>query len=181
MGRIFSCIGVFALLTTIASGQDLFEQSNDLLVREIDNTYRRGLDFLASSQDASRGCWVGCRWHCLALTSFPPVLPKRSSPKAPLSLSSVTRTSEPDWLTIGGGSWLAVRTAGNRSGGYSLRGLHPFFRQPSAISFLRSNSLPLVLLVSRMSRGGGRRTPTIRRRDETVPAAGLVAWPAARR
>jgi len=57
-GRIFSCIGVFALLTTIGSGQDLFEQSNDLLVREIDNTYRRGLDFLASSQDASRGCWV---------------------------------------------------------------------------------------------------------------------------
>ena len=55
--RIFSTIWALALLTNVCSGQDLFEQSNDLLVREIDNTYRRGLDYLSKSQDSSRGCW----------------------------------------------------------------------------------------------------------------------------
>ena len=50
---LFICL---ALLVSQASGQDLFEQSSDLLVREIDDTYRKGLGFLAGSQD-ERGCW----------------------------------------------------------------------------------------------------------------------------
>jgi hypothetical protein len=45
-----------ALLVSHLWGQDLFEQSNDLLVREIDGTYRKGLGFLAGSQN-ERGCW----------------------------------------------------------------------------------------------------------------------------
>ena len=50
---LFICL---ALLVSQAPGQDLFEQSSDLLVREIDDTYRKGLGFLAGSQD-ERGCW----------------------------------------------------------------------------------------------------------------------------
>ena len=38
-------------------GQDLFEQSNDSLVQEIDGTYRKGLEFLAENQEES-GCWT---------------------------------------------------------------------------------------------------------------------------
>ena len=47
---------LLCLLGSPAFGQDLFEQSNDLLVREIDGVYRRGLGYLADTQD-SRGCW----------------------------------------------------------------------------------------------------------------------------
>ena len=47
---------LLCLLGAPAFGQDLFEQSNDLLVREIDGVYRRGLGYLADTQD-SRGCW----------------------------------------------------------------------------------------------------------------------------
>ena len=38
-------------------GQDLFEQSNDSLVQEIDETYRKGLEFLAENQEET-GCWT---------------------------------------------------------------------------------------------------------------------------
>ena len=38
-------------------GQDLFEQSNDSLVQEIDETYRKGLQFLAENQEET-GCWT---------------------------------------------------------------------------------------------------------------------------
>jgi prenyltransferase beta subunit len=38
-------------------GQDLFEQSNDSLVQEIDGTYRKGLEFLAENQEET-GCWT---------------------------------------------------------------------------------------------------------------------------
>ena len=38
-------------------GQDLFEQSNDSLVQEIDGTYRKGLEFLAENQEEI-GCWT---------------------------------------------------------------------------------------------------------------------------
>ena len=38
-------------------GQYLFEQSNDSLVQEIDETYRKGLQFLAENQEEA-GCWT---------------------------------------------------------------------------------------------------------------------------
>ena len=38
-------------------GQDLFEQSNDSLVQEIDETYRKGLQFLSANQQET-GCWT---------------------------------------------------------------------------------------------------------------------------
>ena len=56
MFKLFSFFFFQALLVSRLLGQDLFEQSNDLLVREIDDTYRKGLGFLAGSQN-DRGCW----------------------------------------------------------------------------------------------------------------------------
>ena len=56
MSRLLFLSVFQALLVSHLLGQDLFEQSNDLLVREIDGTYRKGLGFLAVSQD-ERGCW----------------------------------------------------------------------------------------------------------------------------
>lgn len=49
------CIFYVSIISQVL-GQDLFEQSNDLLVREIDDAYLKGLGFLAGSQD-ERGCW----------------------------------------------------------------------------------------------------------------------------
>ena len=46
----------YSLFSTLG-GQDLFEQSNDSLVQEIDGTYRKGLEFLAENQEET-GCWT---------------------------------------------------------------------------------------------------------------------------
>ena len=48
---------LYSTLCSPLAGQDLFEQSNDSLVQEIDETYRKGLGFLAESQE-ERGCWT---------------------------------------------------------------------------------------------------------------------------
>ena len=56
MFKLLSFFFFQAVLISRLLGQDLFEQSNDLLVREIDDTYRKGLGFLAGSQN-ERGCW----------------------------------------------------------------------------------------------------------------------------
>ena len=56
MFKLLSIFFVQAVLISRLLGQDLFEQSNDLLVREIDDTYRTGPGFLAGSQN-ERGCW----------------------------------------------------------------------------------------------------------------------------
>lgn len=55
IGLSLSLLFCSSLISTL-DGQDLFEQSNDLLVREIDETYRKGLGFLAGSQE-DRGSW----------------------------------------------------------------------------------------------------------------------------
>ena len=54
--KISITILLYSVLFLPLNGQDLFEQSNDLLVQEIDETYRKGLGFLAESQEES-GCW----------------------------------------------------------------------------------------------------------------------------
>ena len=46
----------YSLISSLG-GQDLFEQSNDSLVQEIDETYRKGLQFLAENQEEA-GCWT---------------------------------------------------------------------------------------------------------------------------
>ena len=46
----------YSLISSLG-GQDLFEQSNDSLVQEIDETYRKGLQFLAENQEET-GCWT---------------------------------------------------------------------------------------------------------------------------
>ena len=56
-GRLSLSLLFYSSLFCPLVGQDLFEQSNDLLVREIDETYRKGLGFLAESQE-ERGCWT---------------------------------------------------------------------------------------------------------------------------
>ena len=48
---------LYYFLFSSLGGQDLFEQSNDSLVQEIDETYRKGLLFLAESQEEA-GCWT---------------------------------------------------------------------------------------------------------------------------
>jgi prenyltransferase beta subunit len=48
---------LYYFLFSSLGGQDLFEQSNDSLVQEIDETYRKGLQFLAESQEEA-GCWT---------------------------------------------------------------------------------------------------------------------------
>jgi len=56
MNKFFLLCIFYASMISQILGQDLFEQSNDLLVREIDDAYLKGLGFLAGSQD-ERGCW----------------------------------------------------------------------------------------------------------------------------
>jgi hypothetical protein len=48
---------LYYFLFSSLGGQDLFEQSNDSLVQEIDETYRKGLQFLAENQEET-GCWT---------------------------------------------------------------------------------------------------------------------------
>ena len=48
---------LYYFLFSSLGGQDLFEQSNDSLVQEIDETYSKGLQFLAESQEEA-GCWT---------------------------------------------------------------------------------------------------------------------------
>jgi hypothetical protein len=56
MNKFFLLCIFYVSIISQVMGQDLFEQSNDLLVREIDDAYLKGLGFLAGSQD-ERGCW----------------------------------------------------------------------------------------------------------------------------
>ena len=53
---LLTLILYYSLFSSLG-GQDLFEQSNDSLVQEIDETYRKGLEFLAENQEET-GCWT---------------------------------------------------------------------------------------------------------------------------
>ena len=53
---LLTLILYYSLFSSLG-GQDLFEQSNDSLVQEIDETYRKGLEFLAEKQEET-GCWT---------------------------------------------------------------------------------------------------------------------------
>ena len=46
----------FLVITLVVNGQVLFEETDDQFVQQIENTYQKGIDFLAKTQN-DQGSW----------------------------------------------------------------------------------------------------------------------------
>ena len=170
-------------LTLPTLGQDLFEQSNDSLVQEMDETYRKGLGFLAGSQQ-EKGCW-----NCSSFSSQPGVV-------GMAILAFLARGDDPEF----GPYRLHVKRAmdfllkqQNQETGYigSTMYNHGFATLALAEAYGLTNDLRLgpalekaiSLIVSSQknnSKGGWRYSPESKDADSTVSGAQLVALFAAR-
>ncbi len=163
--------------------QDLFEQSNDSLVQEIDETYRKGLGFLAKNQDET-GCWTDNSY-----SSQPGVV-------GMAILALLGRGDDPEF----GPYRLHVKRAmnfllnqQNQETGYIGQSMynHGFATLALAEAYGLTNDLRLgpalekatKLIVSSQKsnpKGGWRYSPDSRDADSTISGAQLVALFAAR-
>ena len=174
---------LYSTLFSPLPGQDLFEQSNDSLVQEIDETYRNGLGFLAESQE-ERGCWTDSSYG-----SQPGVV-------GMAILAFLARGDDPEF----GPYRLHVKRAinfllkqQNQKTGYIGNSMynHGFATLALAEAYGLTNDLRLgpalekasKLIVSSQksnSKGGWRYSPDSQDADSTISGAQLVALFAAR-
>ena len=164
-------------------GQDLFEQSNDLLVREIDETYRKGLEFLGQSQE-ERGYWTDSSYGSqpgvvgMAILAF---LARGDDPEFGPYRIHVKRAMD------------ALLKDQNQKTGYIGNSMynHGFATLALAEAYGLTNDLRLgpalekatKLIISSQksnSKGGWRYSPESQDADTTVSGAQLVALFAAR-
>ena len=164
-------------------GQDLFEQSNDSLVQEIDETYRKGLQFLSANQQET-GCWTDSSYG-----SQPGVI-------GMAILAFLARGDDPEF----GPYRLYVKRAmdfllkqQNQETGYIGSSMynHGFATLALAEAYGLTNDLRLgpalekatMLIVSSQKsnpKGGWRYSPDSQDADSTISGAQLVALFAAR-
>jgi hypothetical protein len=164
-------------------GQDLFEQSNDSLVQEIDETYRKGLQFLSANQQET-GCWTDSSYG-----SQPGVI-------GMAILAFLARGDDPEF----GPYRLYVKRAmdfllkqQNQETGYIGSSMynHGFATLALAEAYGLTNDLRLgpalekatMLIVSSQksnTKGGWRYSPDSQDADSTISGAQLVALFAAR-
>ena len=174
---------LYSTLFSPLSGQDLFEQSNDSLVQEIDETYRKGLQFLSANQQET-GCWTDSSYG-----SQPGVI-------GMAILAFLARGDDPEF----GPYRLYVKRAmdfllkqQNQETGYIGSSMynHGFATLALAEAYGLTNDLRLgpalekatMLIVSSQKsnpKGGWRYSPDSQDADSTISGAQLVALFAAR-